>query len=133
MNQAALVEVFQARLGTMRSGWFSDLVERDGSWGNPADLRPVQVHGQRKEPRGEGGLAAPFRQSQGYMRERQRISDRNTRGGIRLAGLIIFAAGGGLMVFFDALRDGPPPALGALPLLVGLALILYGQFVAPKD
>jgi hypothetical protein len=67
------------------------------------------------------------------MRERQRMSDRNTRGGIRLAGLIIFAAGGGLMIFFDALRDGPPPALGAIPMLIGIALLFYGQFLAPKE
>jgi hypothetical protein len=71
--------------------------------------------------------------AQDYMRERQRMSDRNTRGGIRLAGLIIFAAGGGLMIFFDALRDGPPPALGAIPMLIGIALLFYGQFLAPKD
>jgi len=71
--------------------------------------------------------------AQEYMRERQRISDRNTRGTLRLVGLILFAAGGGLMIFFDALREGPPPALGAIPMLVGLALLFYGQFLAPKD
>ena len=71
--------------------------------------------------------------AQEYIRERQRISDRNTRGGIRLAGLIVFAAGSGLMMFFSALRDGPPYQLGAIPLLVGLAILFYGQFLAPKE
>ena len=40
--------------------------------------------------------------AQEYMRERQRISDRNTRGTLRLVGLILFAAGGGLI---DDLRE----------------------------
>src|SRR5262245_47820098 len=71
--------------------------------------------------------------AQEYMRERQRISDRNTRGTLRLGGLILFAAGGGLMIFFDALREGPPPALGAIPMLVGLALLVYGQFLASRE
>ena len=33
--------------------------------------------------------------AQEYLRERQRISDRNTRGGVRLAGLVVFAHGSG--------------------------------------
>ena len=71
--------------------------------------------------------------AQEYLRERQRISDRNTRGGVRLAGLIVFAAGSGLMMFLSAVRDGPPYQVGAIPLLVGLAILFYGQFLTPKE
>jgi len=71
--------------------------------------------------------------AQEYLRERQRIADRNVRGGIRLAGLIVFFAGIGVMTFLAAVSDGPPPQLGMIPTLVGLALLIYGQFLAPKD
>ena len=71
--------------------------------------------------------------AQEYLRERQRISDRNVRGGIRLAGLIVFFAGIGLMIFLTAVNDGPPPQLAMIPTLVGFALLIYGQFLAPKD
>jgi Flp pilus assembly protein TadB len=67
-----------------------------------------------------------------YLRERQRIADRNVRGGLRLAGLIVFFAGIGLMTFLAAVQ-GPPPQLGVIPVLVGLALLLYGQFLAPRE
>lgn len=76
----------------------------------------------------ESGPAA-----QEYLRERQRLADRNVRGGLRLAGLIVSAAGVGLMIFLSAVRDGPPQQVGAIPLLVGLAILTYGQFLAPRD
>ena len=71
--------------------------------------------------------------AQEYLRERQRISDRSVRGGLRLAGLIVFFAGIGLMAFLAATREGPPPQLAMIPTLVGLAVLIYGQFLAPKD
>ena len=75
----------------------------------------------------ESGPAA-----QEYLRERQRLADRNLRGGLRLAGLIVTAAGMGLFSLFNAFHDGPPREVGMIPLLVGLAIFVYGQFMAPK-
>ena len=34
---------------------------------------------------------------------------------------------------FSILRTGPPYQLGAIPLLVGLAILFYGQPLAPKE
>jgi Flp pilus assembly protein TadB len=71
--------------------------------------------------------------AQDYLRERQRIADRNLRGGLRLGGMIVMSAGIGLMAFFSALSAGGPPAqVGLIPLLVGLAIFVYGQFMAPR-
>jgi Flp pilus assembly protein TadB len=67
-----------------------------------------------------------------FLRETQRISARSLRGGLRLAGLIVFAAGIGLMMFLSAVH-GPPYQVGLIPLLVGAALFVYGQFLAPRD
>jgi hypothetical protein len=75
----------------------------------------------------ESGPAA-----QEYLRERQRLADRNLRGGLRLAGLIVTAAGMGLFSLFNAFHDGPPREVGMIPLLVGLAIFVYGQFMAPR-
>jgi hypothetical protein len=45
----------------------------------------------------------------------------------------VFFAGIGLMTLLTAVREGPPPQLGMIPTLVGLAFLIYGQFLAPKD
>jgi hypothetical protein len=72
--------------------------------------------------------------AQEYIRERQRIAGRNLRGGLRLAGMIVMSAGIGLMAFFSAMSAGGPPAqVGLIPLLVGLAIFVYGQFMAPRE
>jgi hypothetical protein len=76
----------------------------------------------------ESGPAA-----QEYLREKERIASRNLRGGLRLAGLIVAAAGVGLMIFLNAVHDGPPRELGMIPLMVGLAILGYGQFMAPRE
>jgi len=68
-----------------------------------------------------------------FMRETERISASRTRGGLRLAGLIVSGAGAGLMTFLRSVNDGPPYQVGLIPLLVGAALFFYGQFLAPRD
>ena len=75
-----------------------------------------------------GSVAA----AQEYLRERQRLADRNLRGALRLAGLIVSFAGIGVMAFLYASPSGPRFQVGLIPLLVGLALLIYGQFLAPR-
>jgi len=50
----------------------------------------------------------------------------------RLAGLILFALGIGLMIALGNLDDHLV-GLGALPMCLGIALFIYGLFFAPKD
>ncbi|MEP7009152.1 MAG: DUF6249 domain-containing protein [Acidobacteriota bacterium] len=54
------------------------------------------------------------------------------REGARLAGLILFALGLGMMIALGNLDDHLV-GLGAVPMLLGLALFVYGLFFAPKD
>ncbi len=52
--------------------------------------------------------------------------------GARLAGLILFALGIGLIIALGNLDDHLV-GLGALPMFLGIALFVYGLFFAPKD
>jgi hypothetical protein len=54
------------------------------------------------------------------------------REGARLAGLILFALGLGLMIALGNLEDHLV-GLGAVPMFLGIALFVYGLFFAPKD
>ncbi len=54
------------------------------------------------------------------------------REGARLAGLILFALGIGMMIALGNL-DTHLVGLGAMPMFLGLALFVYGLFFAPKD
>jgi len=63
LNEPSLLVGLDARLDITWIGGFSNRIERDGPWRNPADLRPVQVGGEGKQPCGESSLTAPFRQS----------------------------------------------------------------------
>jgi hypothetical protein len=65
-----------------------------------------------------------------YLRETDRIALQRLRGGLRLGGLITAAVGIGLMVFLRALIQGNPTYLvGLIPLLVGVVLFGYAQFM----
>ncbi len=56
------------------------------------------------------------------------------REGLRLGGLINIAVGIGLFIFLGGLIHGEPVYLvGAIPLLIGLALLSYSLFLAPRD
>src|ERR1035438_2678193 len=62
---------------------------------------------------------------QEFAREQQAIADRRRREGLKLGGLITVAAGIGIMVF---LLGKPGPGIftvGAIPLGVGIALLVY--------
>lgn len=54
------------------------------------------------------------------------------REGARLAGLVLFALGIGLMIALGNLADHLV-GIGALPMFLGIALFVYGLFFAPKD
>ena len=55
------------------------------------------------------------------------------REGIKLGGLITLAAGIGLGVFLGMIeRTDPVWAVGLIPVLIGLALIVYVGFLSPK-
>lgn len=54
------------------------------------------------------------------------------REGARLAGLVLFALGIGLMIALGNL-DEHLVGIGALPMFLGIALFVYGLFFAPKD
>ena len=69
-----------------------------------------------------------------YLREADRITARRTRGGLRLGGLIAMSIGIGLMVFLRTLNPGSGVYMvGILPLLVGVSLFGFSQFMMPGD
>jgi hypothetical protein len=69
---------------------------------------------------------------QEFVREQQAIADRRRREGLKLGGLITVAVGIGIIVFLIG-KPGPQIyTLGAIPLLVGIALMAYAYFLAPR-
>jgi hypothetical protein len=69
---------------------------------------------------------------QEFIREQQAIADRRRREGLKLGGLITVAAGIGIIVFLAG-KPGPQIyTVGAIPLLVGIALMAYAYFLAPR-
>jgi hypothetical protein len=68
------------------------------------------------------------------MREQERIAMRRAHGGLRLGGLICLAVGIGMMILIRAVERGEPAYLaGLIPLLVGVALLVYSYLLAPKE
>lgn len=69
---------------------------------------------------------------QELVREQQAIADRRRREGLKLGGLVTAAVGIGLMVFLIG-KPGPRIyTLGAIPVFIGLALLSYAYFMAPR-
>lgn len=69
-----------------------------------------------------------------FLRETERISAQRTRAGLKLGGLIVVAAGIGMMVFLSAIsRDKPVYLAGLVPFAIGVAMLFYAQFLAPRD
>jgi hypothetical protein len=65
-----------------------------------------------------------------YLRESDRIALQRLRGGLRLGGLVTTAIGIGLMVFLRATSpESGTYLVGLIPLLVGLTLFGYAQFM----
>jgi hypothetical protein len=69
---------------------------------------------------------------QEFVREQQAIADQRRREGLKLGGLITIAVGVGIIVFLIG-KPGPQIfTVGAIPLLVGIALLAYAYFLAPR-
>jgi hypothetical protein len=83
----------------------------------------------RKIAETQGGASAALE----YLREEERNAQKRRREGLKLGGLISTAAGIGVGVFLIAtLPDRPIYFLGLIPVLIGLALLLYTYVLAPK-
>ena len=75
-----------------------------------------------------------------YLRESEQNAARQRREGQKLGGLITLAVGIGLMIFLrrvpmspEADRDTSAYLVGLLPVLVGVALLIYSYLLAPRD
>jgi uncharacterized membrane protein (GlpM family) len=68
------------------------------------------------------------------LREQEKFAARRRIEGLKLGGLITTAVGVGVMVLLSGLRVAEPVYLtGVIPLLVGLALLVYAFLLAPKE
>jgi hypothetical protein len=80
------------------------------------------------ESSGEGAKAAIE-----LMREQNKSAARRRLEGMKLGGLITAVVGIGVMVLLHGLEHEEPVYLaGLIPLLIGLALLTYTFFLAPK-
>jgi Flp pilus assembly protein TadB len=69
-----------------------------------------------------------------YLREQNSMAARKRVEGMKLGGLITAAVGIGLIIFLHAMEHEEPAYLvGTIPLLIGLALLVYGFVLAPKE
>ena len=67
------------------------------------------------------------------MREEELQQQRRRIEGLKLGGMITFVVGVGLIPFLYFLIDDEPIYLvGIIPALIGLVLLVYGFFMAPK-
>jgi len=80
------------------------------------------------ESSGEGAKSALE-----LLREQEKSAVRRRLEGMKLGGLITAAAGIGVMVLLRGLEHDEPVYLaGLIPLLIGLALLVYAFLLAPK-
>jgi len=81
------------------------------------------------ESSGEGAKAAIE-----LLREQNKNVTKRRREGMKLGGLITAVVGAGVMVLLHGLVHEEPVYLaGLIPLLIGLALLTYTFFLAPKE
>ena len=66
------------------------------------------------------------------IREEERNRQRKTREGITIGGLVNIGVGIGLALFFWGLDVPQLRFVGAIPGLIGIALLTYAFFFAPK-
>lgn len=89
----------------------------------------------RKIAESQGGGAALE-----YLRESDHNAARQRREGQRVAGLVTLAVGVGVMIFLrrvpispDSGSDSSAYLVGVIPVLVGMALLIYSYVLAPKN
>lgn len=81
------------------------------------------------ESSGEGAKAAIE-----LLREQNKNVAKHRLEGMKLGGLVTAVVGIGVMVLLHGLEhDEPVYLVGLIPLLVGLVLLIYGFFLAPKE
>jgi hypothetical protein len=81
------------------------------------------------ESSGEGASSAME-----LLRERQKNVVKNRLEGVKLGGLVTAAVGIGVMALLRGLvHDEPVYLVGLIPLLIGLALLVYAFLLAPKE
>jgi hypothetical protein len=61
-----------------------------------------------------------------------RNAERKSREGMKLGGLIVTVVGAGTMMMFRIMTPGAEWAVGLIPFLVGVALLLYVYILAPR-
>jgi hypothetical protein len=67
------------------------------------------------------------------MHQEEKGHRRRRREGLILGGGVTAAVGAGLLLFLGDLAGPEVARVGWIPLLIGLVLLLYGLFLAPKD
>jgi hypothetical protein len=68
-----------------------------------------------------------------FLREKERIARAKQHEGLKIGGLVLVGAGIGLLIFLAKFGDTQAVSLvGLIPLFIGLALLSYGFFLAPK-
>ncbi|HSZ61204.1 MAG TPA: hypothetical protein VK828_05380 [Terriglobales bacterium] len=70
------------------------------------------------------------------LREQEKNAAKRRIEGLKLGGLITTAVGISLIIFLHGVAersDGPVYLAGMIPLLIGLALLIYPFFLAPKE
>jgi len=69
-----------------------------------------------------------------YLREQERIKAAKNLAGFKVGGLVNIGVGTGLMVLLKGLVHGAPVYLsGTIPLFIGLALLAYAFWFAPRE
>lgn len=80
------------------------------------------------ESSGEGAKSALE-----LIREQEKNSVKRRLEGMKIGGLVTLAVGIGFMVFLHGVeREEPAYLVGLIPLLVGVALLMYPLLLAPK-
>ncbi|HEX4278502.1 MAG TPA: hypothetical protein VHZ74_24270 [Bryobacteraceae bacterium] len=70
---------------------------------------------------------------QEFMLEQEGVVQRQTRAAFRVGGLIVAATGIGIMLFLHELGTGPVYMAGVIPLLIGIAILVYFYLLAPLE
>jgi len=69
-----------------------------------------------------------------FLREETKHAAQRRREGLKLGGLVTMAVGIGVLIFLRAIaNDEPVFFVGLIPLLIGVALLTYSYFLAPKE